>query len=92
MVWLVFAFLATMSYGGNLRAFLLKPQYPEPIETVNDILESGLNWKMVVYGDHFERHIVKNEPRLWNGKEVVGYRDFPFEVVLEIMRVFLERL
>ncbi len=79
--WLWFAFLATSSYSGNLKAFLVTPDYPPPMETVDDILASGKPWKMVVYGDLFEHNVLKRFPKIWAGKEITPYNDFPFEAV-----------
>ncbi len=78
---MLFAFLAAVSYGGNLRAFLLSPEYPAPIDSIDDMVGSGKEWKMVVYQDNFEHLIAEKEPVLWNNKVPVGYNDFPFETV-----------
>ncbi len=79
--WLWFAFLAISSYSGNLMAFLVKPDYPPPMETIDDIFSSGLPWKMVVYNDTFEYFIKLSYPELWEGKEIAPYDDFPFSKV-----------
>ncbi len=89
IVYLWFAFLATVSYGGNLRAFLLRPEVPEPINSVDHMGLSGKEWKMVVYNDQLEHTIAERVPQLWDPKVPVGYNDFPFEIVRFFFKVFL---
>ena len=48
-VWLLFAFLITSGYGGNLRAFLMNPILEPPINTLDDMLSSGYPWEQVSY-------------------------------------------
>ncbi len=59
------------------------------METVDDILASGKPWKMVVYGDLFEHNVLKRFPKIWVGKEITPYNDFPFETVLNPKKPFI---
>ena len=38
------------SYAGNLKAFLTNPTYTKPINSLTDIIDSGLPYDMVLYG------------------------------------------
>ena len=37
------------AYGGNLKAFLTNPGTGQPIDTLSDVLKSGLPWGMVIF-------------------------------------------
>ncbi len=82
---MLFAFICTAAYGGTLRAYMLHPEFTRPISTMEDIVKSGLTWKMVLYGDEIET-IVKNRNddisrTFWEQKEVVGYNEYPVDTV-----------
>ena len=84
--WFIFTFLITSSYSGNLRAFLLKPDLSPPIELLSDIVNSGIPWKVVMYGDlaqSWSSTLMHNDAyrRYWEGKIPLKFTDFPFEVV-----------
>ncbi len=83
MIWFWFAFLATAAYGSNLRAFLLSPEFPAPVETIPDMIASPLGWRMVVYGDAFEDEMAVHTPEVLDLRDdpPLPYNDFPFEVV-----------
>ncbi len=77
--------MVASGYGGNLRAFIMTPASEEPMGSVADLLESGLPWNMVLYGEKAERDMaVSKDPKLkelWLNKEVVEYAEFPYERV-----------
>jgi len=85
MVWLIFSFLITASYSGNLRAFLMTPERDKPIESIQDLFESGLNWNSVDYS--LVDLIVQNTPddqklqEFWKEKEVAEYEDYIYKRV-----------
>ncbi len=83
--WFMFAFVITASYGGNLRAFLLSPVMSEPIDTLADILASGLGWRLVEYHDWMQTKVETSDNQMvqeyWRERNVVKYEDFPFEQV-----------
>ncbi len=74
-----------MSYSGVLRASLIRPDYERPIESIQDIVKSGLSWKIVLYGSTYET-LLKNNPdefyvRFWKEKETISYNEFPYQTV-----------
>ncbi len=75
----------TASYGSCMRALLLRPILPKSLETVTDVVESGLPWKAVEYGDWGETRIKNSDidvvQRYWNGRTVVPFQEFPFDRV-----------
>ncbi len=82
---MLYAFIASASYSGNLRAFLSNPSTTEPIGTVEDVLASGLPWNMVLYGEEVESHLsLSPDPtlrRFWDEKEVALHETVPYERV-----------
>ncbi len=85
LVWFMFAFLLTTAYGGILRAFLLKPDFPAAIEDISQVVAAGLPWKLVQYGDWVEQLIAKSEidfvKKYWAEKVPQRFQDFPFDAV-----------
>ncbi len=84
-IWMMYAFLATAAYGGNLRGFLTNPPTTEPISTVKDLVTSGLPWNMVLYGENVEHELsISQDPlvkKFWNEKQVVAHQRMPYERV-----------
>ncbi|CAB4063250.1 unnamed protein product [Lepeophtheirus salmonis] len=76
-VWLYYSFILLSAYGGELKAFLTNPRYTSPIETVKGVVDSGLPWGMVLYGEDEERIMAETtDPylkRLWEEKRVMKY-------------------
>lgn len=85
-VWCFFSLILSAEYGGNLRATLLRPSNIPPIETVKDIVESGLPWKMVLFGEDidntFAAQTEENYVKFWAGKETIEYDPFPYQDVI----------
>ena len=83
--WILSALITAAAYGGTLRAFLLKPEFSSPINTLQEVVESGLPWNFVLYGDEFETLLAKQEDEVtrqfWDEKEVVEYNDYPVDRV-----------
>ena len=46
-IWILYSFLIAASYSGALKAFLTLPVYQPAIDTLGDVLDSGLPWGMV---------------------------------------------
>lgn len=82
---MLYAFIVTASYGGNLRGFLTNPGTTEPINTVKDMVSSELPWNIVLYGEDVEYDLsVSQDPlvkKLWDKKEVVVHQRMPYERV-----------
>ena len=49
----VFMIIST-AYSGNLVSFMTIPKLARPINTLEEVLDSGLPWEMVVYGVEVE--------------------------------------
>ena len=86
MVWLWYSFIITASYGGELRAFLLKPKLNSPINSYKDVVDSGLPWKVADYDDgvwEFLAYLndIDGIQEFVRDKHDVQYKDFPFEYV-----------
>ena len=86
MGWLFFCFILSTGYAGNLKAFLTTPSSDQPIRTVRELVDSGLPYNTVLYGESVE--VALNQTRdpllkeFWGGKEVVEYEAVPYEKVL----------
>ena len=69
------------SYTGNLRAFLITPTLTNPINTLKEVVESGLEWGMVMYGEEEERMMAQStDPvisAIWKYKVEEPYRSIP---------------
>ncbi len=81
-----YSFLITSFYGGELRAFLLKPVLLSPIDTVQDIVESGSKWKAVDYGDFLwialsNASFIDGIEQFSEEMEFVDYNPFPIDYV-----------
>ena len=46
-IWILYCFIIGASYSGNLKAFLTNPGYSAPIDSLRNVLDSGLPWGMV---------------------------------------------
>ena len=82
--WLCYSFVVTASYGGELRAFLMRPMPGDPIETVRDIVDRATRWRAVDYGDGFWdkwKHASDGMRELVEGMERVEYKPFPVKLV-----------
>ena len=48
--WVLCSLVLSASYSGSLRAFLVVPLTRPAVDSVGDVLASGLPWNMVDYG------------------------------------------
>jgi len=68
-------------YAGNLKAFLTTPAYTTPINTLADVVKSGLPWGMVLYGEEEQEMMAEStDPiisTIWNKKYVAEYAPTP---------------
>ena len=85
-VWLAFVFLTT--YGGNLRAFLASPARKQPIGSLQELVQSGLPYTFVLYGEPSEKELeMSQDPtikKFWENKQVIPYEDFSYERVKDV--------
>ena len=74
-IWILYSLVITSSYMGNLRAFLITPTFTEPINTLAEVIESGLEWGLVLYGEEEEIQMAQStDPvisKIWKDKTVV---------------------
>ena len=74
-VWMLYCLLITSAYTGNLKAFLTNPGLTAPIDTLEDVVASGLPWGMVLYGEE-EEELMASSPigsitrLIWDDKNV----------------------
>ena len=67
--------IITAAYSGTLKAFLMKAELTKPISTVEELVESGLSWEMVLYEEDVETELsLSKDPilkKFWDKKVVV---------------------
>ena len=84
--WILTCFVISASYAGILKAFLTNPTYESSIETLVDILDSGLPWDMVLYGEEIERLMAESDDpvisKIWRDKGIAEYAYVDVERVL----------
>ncbi len=87
-VWLWVAFIVLSAYGGNLKAFLLRPKVPKPINSLEDLFNSGVPWNMVLFGEPIEKVLEETQDpvfkKFWEEKEVVPYKPFPYDRLIDV--------
>jgi hypothetical protein len=70
-----------MAYAGSIKAFLTNPEYLKPITTLAEVVQSGLPWQMVLYGEEEEQMMKEStDPithTIWEKKTVVEYQPVP---------------
>ena len=90
-IWILYCFVITSSYTGALRAFLITPVFTKPINTLTEVVESGLEWGMILYGEEEERQMAAStDPvisKIWNEKNVE-----PLEALPPVCSQLLKRL
>lgn len=64
-IWILYCFVIGASYSGSLKAFLTNPGYSSPINTLGDVLESGLPWGMVSLANIFQLLMSLLQGALW---------------------------
>ncbi len=69
------------AYGGSLKAWLTYPARTKPINTLSDILKSGLPWGLVLYGEEEETVMAQSEEpvmkAIWTRKNIVEFSSIP---------------
>ena len=85
--WILYCLVISASYSGELRAYMINPSFTSPISTLQQVVDSGLPWGMVLYGEEEEEMMAASEDpvikRIWNEKYVEVYSQTP-----KIDRVF----
>ena len=87
-VWLWVSFIVLSAYGGKLKAFLLRPRVPKPINSLEDLFDSGLPWNMVLFGEPIEKVLEETQDpvfkKFWEEKDVVPYKPFPYDRLKDV--------
>lgn len=84
-IWILYCFVIGSAYSGSLKAFLTTPGYSSPIDTLADVLGSGLPWGMVLYGEE-EEEMMASSPlgsdvrTIWDDKNIKPYSPTVAEV------------
>ena len=69
--------LFSAAYGAVLRSILMSPLVSERIETMQDVVDSGLPWDFVLYGEQIEIIMATSDDpllkALWEGMNFVQY-------------------
>ena len=70
------------AYSGNLVSFMTVPKLAMPIDKLEEVLDSGLPWEMVVYGVEVEDAMASGTlgpvvKELWEGKIPREYSPIP---------------
>ena len=64
-------------HSGELRAHLVFPVRSAAVDTLEEILGSGLRWEMVLYGEPMEDYMAETDDpvisAIWQGKDVVDF-------------------
>ena len=79
--WILYCLVISASYSGELRAYMINPSFTSPISTLQQVVDSGLPWGMVLYGEEEEEMMAASEDpvikRIWNEKYVEVYSQTP---------------
>ena len=79
--WIAFCVIIAASYAGDLVSFLTTPTYSASINSLKKVLESGLPWEMVLYGEEEEAMMARStDPvikKIWQDKDVVEFSPTP---------------
>ena len=82
------SFILGVAYGGNLRAFLANPPIPKSLNSIADLVQSGLPWTMSLYGELIEAELSTSKDPImrtfWNNKVVVPNKRFAYNMVRPI--------
>ncbi len=80
-IWILTVMVISASYSGELKAYLTRSDYTKPINTLVDLIASGLLWQMVLYGEDFETVMATTDDpvlkRIWKHKMVVEFAANP---------------
>ena len=71
--WLIGCVIISASYGGELRAFLMTPNYEKEIDTMKDVLDSGLPWNLILYGEEIEGEMAGSDDPIIRGQFLFTY-------------------
>ncbi|CAF2743233.1 unnamed protein product [Lepeophtheirus salmonis] len=79
--WFIFCLIITAGYSSKLKSFLTNPIFSKSINTIEDVLESGLPWGMVNY-DELEQQMIEksndsNIKKIWKDMEFLPFNALP---------------
>ncbi len=80
-VWFAYCLVMSSSYSGALKAYMTTPTFTAAINTLKGVLDSGLPWSMVLYGEEEEAMMAQStDPiikKIWDEKKVEQYSPTP---------------
>ena len=54
-VWYLYALIITASYAGEIRSFFINPGTTSPLDSLGEVVVSGLGWGLILYGEEEEK-------------------------------------
>ncbi|CAB4069886.1 unnamed protein product [Lepeophtheirus salmonis] len=97
--WFIFCLIITAGYSSKLKSFLTNPIYSKPINTIEDVLESGLPWGMVKYDElvrkpnkkMMEKSNDSSIKKIWKNMEFLPFNALPdVESVFQSKRIVFD--
>nr|XP_040576005.1 ionotropic receptor 21a-like [Lepeophtheirus salmonis] len=93
--WFIFCLIITAGYSSKLKSFLTNPIYSKPINTIEDVLESGLPWGMVKYDELEQKMMEKSNDssikKIWKNMEFLPFNALPdVESVFQSKRIVFD--
>ena len=80
-VWIIYCLILSSGYSGNLKAYLTTPSYTAPMNNLKDVIDSGLPWAMVLYGEDEQRMMAESQnpiiKTIWEEKITEKYQPVP---------------
>jgi len=59
--WIMFSLVLSSSYSGILRSFFFNPSFTQPIDSLEDLVNGGIPWEMVEYGEGIEGFLANSD-------------------------------
>ena len=79
-VWYLYALVITSSYAGEIRSFFINPGTTTPIDHLDNVVQSGLGWGLILYGEEEEKVMeASTDPTISKIWEVSTDRSKPLE-------------
>ena len=71
-MWYLYALVATSSYAGEIRSFFINPGTTSPLDSLGEVVVSGLGWGLILYGEEEEKVMAASKDpiisKLWEVK------------------------
>ena len=77
-MWYLYALVATSSYAGEIRSFFINPGTTSPLDSLGEVVVSGLGWGLILYGEEEEKVMAAStDPvmsKVWGVSIFLNYR------------------